>query len=209
MIISIFGATGMVGKQLVKHALHQGHIVKAFGRNVHTTDFEKNDNLHIIQGAVFDQEQVYKTLKGSDGILSALGGASDGSEKTRSLGMKNIVAQMKKAGVKRIIAVGGMGVLEGENGEMIMENPTYPRQYIPVGIEHFKALEHLKDSSLDWTFIAAPDIENANATGLFQTSANQLPSSNKNKITAGDLALFMVNELKKNEFMHVRVGISN
>ena len=34
MTITIFGATGMVGKQLVQQALFKGYTVKAFGRNV-------------------------------------------------------------------------------------------------------------------------------------------------------------------------------
>ncbi|MEO5985330.1 MAG: SDR family oxidoreductase [Ferruginibacter sp.] len=209
MIISIFGATGMVGRQLVIQALHNGHTVKAFGRNVFTTRFEEDKNLELVQGALFDADQVYKTLQGCDAVLSALGGAFDGSEKTRSLGMKNIVTQMEKAGVKRIIAVGGKGVLDSGEGDMIMESPLYPRQYIAVGVEHFKALEHLRSSSLDWTFVAPPDIIDAEATGIFQTAADILPVPNKDKINAGDLAMFMVNELTKNAFVRSRVGISN
>ncbi|MBP9740985.1 MAG: NAD(P)H-binding protein, partial [Chitinophagaceae bacterium] len=34
MTISIFGATGMVGQQVVQQALALSHHVKAFGRNV-------------------------------------------------------------------------------------------------------------------------------------------------------------------------------
>lgn len=209
MTITIFGATGMVGKQLVKHALHQGHIVKAFGRNVYTAGFQENKNLHLIQGALFDEDQVYKAIHGSDAVLSSLGGSFDGTDKSRSLGMKNIVAQMQKAGVKRIIAVGGKGVLDDGNGEMIMEDPAYPRQYIPVGIEHFKAYEFLESSGLDWTFVGAPDLVDADATGSFHTAAEVVPSPNNNKINIGDLALFILNELKKNQYIRHRVGISN
>ena len=34
MVITIFGATGMVGTKLVAQALAKGFVVKAFGRNV-------------------------------------------------------------------------------------------------------------------------------------------------------------------------------
>ena len=56
MELIIFGATGMVGKQLVQQALFRSHTVKAFGRNVFTTDFPKDENLILIQGALFDGE---------------------------------------------------------------------------------------------------------------------------------------------------------
>ena len=209
MTITIFGATGMVGKQLVSQALHDGHIVRAFGRNVFTAGFRENEKLHMIQGALFDDSQVNKAISGCDAILSALGGAFDGSDKSRSLGMKHIVGQMQKSRTKRIIAVGGKGVLDSGNGEMIMEDPAYPRQYIPVGIEHFKAFEFLKGSGLEWTFVCAPDLVDAEATGLFHTAAEMLPSPNHDRINTGDLALFMLKELKQNEYIRHRVGISN
>ncbi len=60
MQIVIFGATGMVGRQLVKQALFKGHRVKAFGRNVFTEELPKDDLLELVQGALFDEEQVLK-----------------------------------------------------------------------------------------------------------------------------------------------------
>ena len=96
MNIIVFGATGMVGKQIVQQALFNDNHVKAFGRNVYTTDFLNNENLQLVQGALFDEKEVYDAIKGCDAVLSALGGGFDGNDKTRSLGMKNIIAQIKK-----------------------------------------------------------------------------------------------------------------
>ena len=103
MKLIVFGATGMVGKQLVKQALFNGHTVKAYGRNVFTEEFPKDDNIELVQGALFDAGQVLKSIKGCDAVLSALGGSFDGTDKTRSLGMKNIVEQMEKAAVKTFL----------------------------------------------------------------------------------------------------------
>lgn len=52
MIITVFGATGQVGRFLVSLALAKGHTVRAFGRNVedlidHDLD---NDALIAIKG---------------------------------------------------------------------------------------------------------------------------------------------------------------
>lgn len=209
MILTIFGATGQTGKQLVKQALHNGHSVKAFGRNVYTASLPDDKKLELITGKLFDEDEVQQAIIGSDAILSVIGGAFDGSDKSRSLGMKNIVAQMKKAGVDRIIALGGKGILDDGNGDLIMEAPSYPRQYIPVGSEHFKAYEILKSSGLRWTFVGAPDLIDAEPTGSFHTSAEVAPTPDNNKISTGDLALFMLKELSKNEFVGKRVGISN
>lgn len=208
MTITVFGATGMVGKQLVREALIMGHKVRAFGRNVFTAGFPKNENLHVVPGALFDEDQVFNAIKGSDAVISVVGGSIDGMDKTRSLGMKNIVQQMERAEVKRIIALGGMGVLDSTDG-LLMEDPAYPREYLEVGKEHFAAFQHLANSSLDFTFIGAPEISDGPPTGLFRTAVNTLPEQNQNRIHSGDLALFMLQELNNGNFLRQRVGISN
>jgi len=209
MKISIFGASGMVGKELVKQALNKGHEVTAFGRNVYSA-FTEKENLHLVQGALFDENQVYDALKDSDAVLSALGGSLDGTDKTRSLGMKYITSAMKRAGVQRIIAVGGKGSLNVPDDEdIIMNSPHFPKQFLAVGKEHYKAFEYLKDSALMWTFIGAPDLIAAGPTGSFRTEANYPPVPDNNKINVGDLALFMLDELQKNKYVNQRVGISN
>ena len=209
MNIIVFGATGMVGKQLVQQALFNGHAVKAFGRNVFTELNMEAKNLELVKGALFDEKEVYNAIKGCDAVLSALGGSADGTDKTRTLGIKNIITQMKKAGVKRIVAVGGLGVLNADENSLLIEQEDYPKQYLAVGLEHKKAYEYLNESGLDWTFVCCPDIKNEDATGEFITSANYPPEPNNYKINAGDLAMFMLNELKKNEYVKERVGISN
>jgi len=49
MTIIVFGATGMVGKQLVQQALFKGHTVKAFGRNVFSEFGDRHQNLELIK----------------------------------------------------------------------------------------------------------------------------------------------------------------
>ncbi len=209
MNIIIFGATGMVGKQLVQQALFKDYHVKAFGRNVYTTDYLQTENLKLVQGALFDEGEVFNAIKGCDAVLSAIGGSMDGTDKTRTLGMKNIIKQMEKAGVKRIIAIGGMGVLNADETSLLLEKDDYPAEYLPVGLEHKKAYETLKESGLDWTFVCPPNIIEAGATGHYITKANYVPEPNNHKVNSGDLSMFMLNEMEKNEYVKQRVGISN
>lgn len=209
MQLIIFGATGMVGKQLVQQALFKGHHVKAFGRNVYTTDYLETDNLTLVQGALFDEKEVFNAIKGCDAVLSAIGGSVDGTDKARTLGMKNIIKQMDRSGVKRIVAIGGRGVLNADENSLLIEQEDYPAEYLPVGLEHKKAYDSLKASDLDWTFVCPPDIINAGPTGSYTTKADYVPDADNYRINAGDLAMFMLNEIEKNDYIKHRVGISN
>lgn len=209
MTVTIFGATGMVGVELVKNCRALGYQVKAFGRNIEPmidTDL-RSENFEAIKGYVFDEGDVLKVIKGSDAVLSALGGATEGTDRTRSLGMKNITHAMDKAGVKRIVAIGGIGLLETpeEDGTLLMDTPDFPFAYYAVSQEHMQAYDYLKNSQTDWTFVCPPAIVPEEASGHFLTAANKPIGGDS--INAGDLALFMVNELAKNEYVKQKVGI--
>jgi putative NADH-flavin reductase len=211
MVITVFGATGQVGKHIVELALAQGDKVIAFGRNVESLidkDLQQ-ENLETIKGYVFNEADVFDAVKNADAVISVLGGDVSGADKTRSHGMKNIITQMEKAGVKRIIALGGLGILNKDEDSLRIDDPSYPAEYLPVGMEHLQAFRYLEKSNLDWTFVCSPDIHNEPATEHFITKANYAPEPNKFYINAGDLAFFMLNESKKNSFIKQRVGISN
>ena len=211
MIITIFGATGQVGIRVVRMALAKGFHVRAFGRNIEGMIDEdlRNENFEAVKGYVFDEKEVRNAVKGADAVISALGGSFDGTDKTRSLGIKNIVKQMEAAGTKRIIAIGGMGVLKDDEYEYMLKNPDYPEQFIAVGNEHLQAYQFLNNSNLSWTFLCPPNIIDADATGEFITAADYPPQPNQYKINAGDLALFMLNEITDNNYVCQRVGISS
>lgn len=211
MHITVFGATGQVGKRIVQQALNKGYFVTAFGRNVESLIDQDNLNekLTAQKGYLFDEKDVAKAIDKADVIISVLGGASDGSDTTRSLGIKQIIIQMQKKGKKRIIALGGMGVLNAEDNTLLLHADDYPEEYLAVGLEHLKAFELLLESNLDWTFFCPADIHDKDETGIFITSINYAPDPNHFRINAGDLAMAMLKAAINQEYVQQRVGISN
>lgn len=209
MLITVFGATGKVGRRIVQMALALGHEVRAFGRNVDALIDQdlRQDNFHAIKGYVFDDAEVFDAIKGADAVCSALGGAINGTDKTRSLGMKHIITQMQKAGVKRIVSVAGMGLLNDDEHVLIMNRPTYPPVFLPVSSEHKLAWDYLQQSGLGWTIICPPDIADADATGHYLTATGYPPTPFKNRINAGDIAHCMLQSITSGSNVHERLGI--
>lgn len=209
MVITIFGATGITGAQLVKQALARGYTVKAFGRNVDKLiDADlASDKLKAIKGYVFSEDDVLDAIKGSDAVLSTLGGAFNGEDKARSLGIKNIIKQMTKAGISRIIALGGQGVLNADEHTIIMDTPGFPSEYLPVSTEHLQAYIYLKESDRDWTFLCSPDIKDKEANGKYITNVNYPPPQSTHHVSTSNLAHFMLTALENNSYIRQRVGI--
>ena len=209
-MLTVFGATGPVGKRIITYALAKGYTVRAFGRNV--TDLIDEDlreqKLEAIKGSVFDKEEVKEALTGADAVISVLGGGVDGVDKTRSLGIKVITTQMHETGVKRIVALGGSDVLSTASGEFVLNQSDYPEEDVAVGKEHLQAYQYLNSTPLDWTFVCAPTIKDRDATNNYITTDIYPPSPDKEYIAAGDLAHFMVDEAVKSQHLKQRVGIS-
>ncbi len=210
MIITVFGASGQVGKQVVAQALAAGHTVRAFGRNV--TDLIDadlhNEALIAIKGYVLDAADVAAAVNGADAVISVLGGSFDGLDQTRSKGMQMIVEQMTQANIQRIAALGGLGILPDESGHYLLDGVDYPKEYLPVGREHQAAYETLKASKLSWTFVCSPNILDRPFSGQFITKAEAAPIPNHYEINAGDLANCLLTSVVANTYTYQRVGIS-
>lgn len=211
MTITIFGATGQVGLQVIKQALAKSYTVKAFGRNIeplidkdlHTTNFV------AIKGYMFNEDDVYNAIKGSNVVVSCLGGGNDETDKTRSLGMKNIITQMQKLGVKKIISIGAIGVLNAADDTLIMDATDYPKEYLPVSLEHLSVLHLLEKSALDFTFICPPNILNKDFDDNYNATETYPPNPNKGVINAGNIADCILQIIEQNKFSKTKIGISN
>lgn len=209
MNITIFGASEFLGKYLVRQGLALDNVIYAFGRNVYTSGFRNEENLHLLQGLLFDENQVYNALKDSEAVITVINQPTDEFDKSRSLGIKNIVKQMEKAGVKRIINIGETGVMLDESGKFIMEDPDYPKANLEASKEDLQVLETLKNSDLDWTFVAIPKLLDEDVSGIYKTANDLTPMNLDDSIKAGDVGLFIFNELKKSENLKLKVELHN
>lgn len=210
MKLSILGATGMIGQILVEKALAKGFTVTAFGRNVEALidKDHRNEHLQAVKGYLFDESDVFNAVKGADAVISVIVGSPETSNKSLSLGMKNIITQMTRAGVKRIVALGGIGVLNADDDRYILDTPEYPLALKALGQEQLLTYLYLQASTLDWTLVCPPEIVAGEGSGQYITRADYLPQPDHQVIAAGDLAEHLLKEIRENQYLHHRVGIS-
>ncbi len=113
---------------------------------------------------------------------------------------KALIAGMDKAGVKRVIMVGGAGTLYVAPGLQLLDSPHMPAQWKPIAEAHREAKGMLRESDLDWTYFSpAAFFEPGERTGKFRLGTTNLVADEQgnSRISAEDYAIALVDELEK------------
>ena len=203
--IAIIGASGYVGTALLNEAAKRGHQVSAFVR--HPEKIEANANVTAVKADVLDTDGLAALLKGHDLVISAYnpGWQEADIRNIHIKGSKSITEAVKKAGIKRLIAVGGAGSLE-INGAQLVDSPEFPAEYKEGALGARQALNDLKaENELDWSFVSpAILLVPGEATGTFRlgTDSPVFDDKGESKITVGDLAVAILDEAEQGK--HIR-----
>jgi uncharacterized protein YbjT (DUF2867 family) len=127
--IAVFGASGLLSTECIYQALKDGHKVVGLTRNPDNVKIPKGSggadadkpfsdpNLNVIAGDVTKQADVDKVFEEDiDGVIVTLGGKTkDVGETMLTDGTNNVIAAMKKKGVKRLSVVTSIGAGDSEN----------------------------------------------------------------------------------------------
>lgn len=211
MKIALIGATGFVGSAILKEALDRGHEVTAIVR--HPEKLPAHAKLHAKKGDVYDAEEVTRLVSGHDAVISAFnpGWTNPNLYEDQVRGTTAIIAAVKKAGVKRVLWVGGAGGLEIKLGVQSVDTPEFPKDWKQGSLATREALNQLrKESGLDWSFLApSADLSPGQRTGKFRLGTDQLlkDENGQSRISVEDYAMAMINEVEKPAHMRQRFTV--
>jgi hypothetical protein len=199
MKIALFGANGTIGARILNEALTRGHAVTALLRDPSKLKTE-HSGLSTQKADVLDSGQVAQSVAGHEVIISALGpGALEASTFLMD-SAKALVEGARKAGVKRLLVVGGAGSLEVAPGLRLVDSPQFPAAWKTVALAHCDLLDYLRTTGLDWTSLSpAALIEPGQRTGIFRTGLDQFLADGQgnSRISAEDYAVAMLDEAER------------
>ncbi|MBV7544958.1 NAD(P)-dependent oxidoreductase [Pseudomonas sp. PDM26] len=188
--IAIIGATGRAGSQLLEEALRRGHSVTAIARDTAKIDPREG----VVSKAVdaLDAAALQAAIAGHDVVISAAHFAA--------LPASAVVGPVKKAGVKRLLVVGGAGSLLLPDGTRVIDSEGFPEAYkaeASAGAEFLANLREERD--LDWTFLSpSAEFVEGERTGKFRLGQDDLLVSSEGRswITFADYAIAMLDEVE-------------
>jgi len=203
--IALLGATGRVGQQLIELLLENNHKVTALVRNVHRLPIS-HTNLKVIEGDAREEKVLDCLFQGQNAVISTL--STDGAN-VISESMPVIIKVMTRHSIERIITVGTAGILQSRTEPSLyrFQSSESKRKLTRAAEDHLKGFLTLKESNLLWTIVCPTYLPDGNITAHYRVEKNVLPLDGK-KISTGDTAHFIYEELLDPQFPHCRVGIS-
>jgi uncharacterized protein len=197
MNVVVYGATGNSGKEIVKELLSRGHTVTGVARSA--SSLKAAQGLTAKADDLSDVDAIAAMIKGADVVVSAYAPPPDTPDALIGVTEREIAA-VKKAGVKRLLVVGGAGLLEVAPGVTLIKSGHLPAEYIPIATSHEKALGVLRKSDINWTYLSpAAYFVAGERTGKFRLGTKELVADAKgdSRISFADYAIALVNEIEK------------
>ena len=190
--IAIIGATGRAGSQLLEEALRRGHAVTAIARNA-SSKLGERAGVTVKDLDVLDAGALQQAVAGHDAVFSAA--------HFTGIPASAIIDPVKKAGVKRLLVVGGAGSLFAAPGLKVIDTPNFPAEYKAEAAAGGVYLDTLRqEQALDWSFLSPSALFlEGERTGKFRLGRDDLlvGADGKSWISFADFAIAFIDELEK------------
>ncbi|MGH8331843.1 MAG: NAD(P)-dependent oxidoreductase [Pseudomonas sp.] len=199
--IAIIGATGRAGSQLLEEAQRRGHSVTAIARD--TSKIGQRAGVVAKNVDALDPQALQAAVAGHDVVISAAHFAT--------LPASAVVGPVQKAGVKRLLVVGGAGSLLLLDGTRVIDSEGFPQAYKAEASAGALFLENLRqEKELDWTFVSpSAEFVEGERTGTFRIGKDDLLVSSEGRswITFADYAIAMLDEVEAPKHSRQRFAV--
>lgn len=207
MKVALIGATGFVGSAALTEGVSRGYEITAIVRD--TAKVEKLAGVTALSVDINNVDALAAALLGHDAVINAYnpGWTNPNIYEDALKGNQSIQEAVKKAGIKRLLVIGGAGSLYIGDGQLV-DSPQFPKEYYPGASAARDYLNILKEEvELDWTFLSpAINLHPGERTGNFRLGTENpvFDEHGKNDISVADLAVAIFNELENNQFIKSR-----
>jgi len=208
MKIAIIGATGKVGRLIMKEAVDRGFGVTAIVRNASKIT---ETNIKVLEKDIFNLTAL--ELTAFDVVVSTYR-APDGEEHLYVEAGRVLVEALKDTLNTKLIIVGGAGSLfvDEEKTTRLMDTPDFPDFVLPTAVNAGKQLEELqKTDSITWTYISPAGFfdPEGKRTGSYKVGKDHviLNSKGESYISYADYAIAVVDEIEKPQHVNERFTV--
>lgn len=187
MNITVLGAGGRTGRQVIDELTRRGHAVTAVVRDDSGAGIRPP--VRLVVGDVRDLEALDAAIAGADVVVSALGpGRGDTSLHADAAPL--IRQSMERHGVRRYIGISGAG-LDVAGDRKRLRDRLVSRAMSRTSMVRDKAAEYAvwAASDVEWTLVRPPRLVDGPGAGDVEHAAHTSPR--RTSVTRADLAGFV------------------
>ncbi|MFE8942515.1 NAD(P)-dependent oxidoreductase [Streptomyces sp. NPDC007856] len=177
MNLTVFGATGGIGREIVRQALGAGHRVTAVVRDPARLDVT-GDSLEVFRADLTDSEELRAAVSGRDAVLSGLGARSRKDAGVATRLTRTVLRAMEAEGVRRLLVVsaGPVGPAPEADGALDRAMRGLVSAVLKDVYTDLRGMEaELARSGTDWTSVRPPRLQNKPLTGRYRTAVGGFP----------------------------------
>lgn len=211
MRLTVLGATGGTGRELITQGLAAGHEMTAVVRDPARLPV-RDERLHVVRADVFDAAALEPAVKDADAVLSALGHRSRRDTWVCAPAARATVAAMRATDRRRLLVVSAAPVARNDPGDRrlyaMTVRPLLRRLLARAYADMAEMEEQVRAGGLDWTILRPPRLTDGPATGRARTALNQnVPGGYI--LSRADLAAEMLRRIDDDRSIHATIGIGN
>ncbi|MEZ7505956.1 NAD(P)-dependent oxidoreductase [Flavobacterium sp. Arc2] len=201
--VIVFGATGLMGKQIVKENIKAGNEVSVYIRQT-----EYPENVNTITGNLDDETKIAEAIKGFDVIVSAVGNRNY-DDPTMVVAPVGKLLTKVVADNQRLIIVGGSGLTLFNKNTLRRDLAEQPEFLKNQRADHWEAYTNIAPLDINYLFVCPTMVVEGDADRNYLSQENYFPKSEAKQISAGNVGHFIAQEIIENKFNKTRIGLVN
>jgi hypothetical protein len=206
MKLVIFGASGLLGTRLVTEALDRGHELTAVARDASRLD-DRGARVRTASADATDPDSVAAVATGHDVAVSAV--TDHQAPEVLVDAARGLLVGLSRAGVPRLISVGGAGSLLVAPGKRLVDTPDFHEEWKPEALAAAAALEVLRaaQTPVDWSFISPGALlAPGERTGRYRLGGDELlvDGDGRSHISMEDFSVAILDEVENPKHLRQR-----
>lgn len=177
MKLTVLGATGGIGQEVVRQALAAGHQVTAVVRDPARLTVT-GAGLEVFRTDLTDPRALRPAVGGRDAVLSGLGARSRKDAGITTRLTRTVLDAMEAEGARRLLVVSAGPVGPGPEGASLLDRAALgvisallKDVYADLGAME----ESLAASATDWTVVRPPRLQDKPVTGSYRQVVGGFP----------------------------------
>ncbi|MGP4008688.1 NAD(P)-dependent oxidoreductase [Streptomyces sp. 4N124] len=181
MNLTVFGATGGIGQEIVRQALTAGHQVTAVVRDPARLPVA-GAGLEVFRADLTDPEALRPAVSGRDAVLSGLGARSRKDAGVAARLTRAVLRAMEAEGTRRLLVVSAapLGPAPERDGPLDRAVRGLVSAILKDVYDDLREMEaELARSAVDWTSVRPPRLQDKPLTGRYRTVVGGTPAKGR------------------------------